>query len=334
MHLKSLLSCIATVLNVLSLTGCHDDFRATSLRTSGSESATEIPILQSESIIHGQWIASDSNLTIYISEAGTDSPDCVHRNKVVPCRSIQHAFTETMIQITNATRQIKFVFMDERYGMTEPLIVDREAVFVKSIEFTSTVRTTVIGMSDEAVIWIGCNTTATIPCISYDVKFSNLNFSGFGSKLPAVLVGFDINHLFLYDCSFHCNNRSAINLLDTSVVLNNVDFSDNKGNYNFMDIGAKVSGGFPSTNISNGGAVAFVFRDGQGKFVNISSCNFTRNNAAEILLPSPPYTSSLAKFLVFYNDFFKTNSESQYVDRSIVKHQDKVWAKRVTSYQR
>ena len=259
-----------------------DDSRNTSLHVSGFESAEETSILHRESTLCSQLFTGSSNLTIYISEAGTNTPDCIRKSEASPCRTVEYAYNEAMMQITNVTEYIKFVFMNDRYNLTGALILNREAKFVKNVEFTSTMRTTITGICEDAVFWMGCNTTSTIPCISYDVEFSNLNFKQFSCKLPAVLVVFNINYLSLHECSFYQNNRSAINLLDTSVVLHKVDFSDNSGNANFMDIGAKVPAGFPSSNITNGGAVAFVFRGGHQKFVNISSCNFTRNKAVEV----------------------------------------------------
>ena len=281
MQFKGSLMCIVVLLTYWSASGSDGDSRNTSDHGSGSDNTKETSDPQSEYALHSQSFTDASNLTIFLCEAGADNPDCIHGDKANPCRTIEHAYNEAMIQITNATKHISFVFMDKRYELNEALILNREAKFVKIIEFTSTVRTTIIGMNEESVVWVGCNTTATVPCISYDVEFSNLSFMHFVGKLPAVVVVFNINYLYLHDCSFCHNNRSAINLLDTSVVLNNIDFSTNNGNTKFKDIRMERVAGFPSSNFSNGGAVAFVFRGGHGKFVNISSCSFTSNNAVQ-----------------------------------------------------
>ena len=268
--------CLIIVVNLQSVACFDDDIKDLSVGASGSDFSAQL----NASALYNHLLDGASNLTVYIAEAGTNSPDCIHSGKVSPCRTIQHAYNETMVQITNVTEYIKFVFMNDRYNLTGALILNREAKFVKNIEFTSTLRTNITGICEDAVFWIGCNTTSTFPCISYDVEFSNLNFKQFSCKLPAVLVVFNINYLSLHDCSFYQNNRSAINLLDTSVVLHKVDFSDNSGNANFKGQGVKISSSFPLSNFSNGGAVAFVFRDGHRKFVNISSCSFFSNSAA------------------------------------------------------
>ena len=279
MEYMGLSLCLILVVNVLSVACFDDDMENISIGASGSNLSAQ----QTAPAFYNHLLEGVANLTVYIAEAGTDSPDCIHKDIVSPCRTIQHAYSETMMQITNITEYIKFVFMDDRYNMTGALILNREAKFLKNMEFTSTLRTNITGMNEEAVFWIGCNTTSSQPCISYDVEFSNLNFRHFSCELPAVVVVFNINHLSLHDCSFYQNNRSAINLLDTSVVLDRVEFSDNSGNANFKGHGVKVSSSFPLSNFSNGGAVAFVFRDGNCKFVNISSCSFISNSAADNL---------------------------------------------------
>ena len=238
-----------------------------------------------------------SNLSVYISNNGKNTPDCIHRGAGSPCQTIQHAYDQTIMQITNATRFVKFVFMDEVYNMTGMFFINKQAHMLTGIEFTSMFRTNITTVDEEAVFWIGCNSSDKDPCISYSIEFNNLKFEAFGSKFAAVLVVFNIKLLSLTDCIFSQNSRSAINALETSVVLANIDFKDNIGSLNFREKHASLTMGFPMSNASTGGAVAFVFREGRSKFVNVSQCSFTGNKAAmNLLLPYVEHSLTDSQF--------------------------------------
>ena len=247
---------------------------------SRAESLEISPFGGNVSVICDKILANASTTSVFISENGNDSQDCICRGAASPCRTIQHAYYQTMLQISNKTKSLKFIFMDEVYNMAGGFLANRQGSFLQNVEFTSTLRTIIRAIDPNAVFLIGCNISNPSPCISYNVKFNNLIFRNFGSNLPAVIVVFTINLLSFENCSFSRNNCSAINSLDTSVQLQGVEFMENRGTSNFKGSTNDFSAAFPISNVSNGGALALVFRNGYGKHVNISNCRFIKNKAA------------------------------------------------------
>ena len=272
--------CLVISLGILTVEPLEDESSDTTLvRFSDFDNLNGLSFTPNASLLCDDQLRFESNLSVYISNSGNNTLDCIHRGAVNPCLTIQHAYDQTMKQITNVTQFISFIFMDGDYNMTEMLVLNRQANLLKHIEFTSVLRTNIRAVSEEAVFWIGCNSSYKVPCISYAIEFNNLNFKEFGSEFPAVLVVFNIRFLSLHNCIFSYNNRSAINSLDTSIELINVGFSYNKGSSGFKDPKANLTAFFPISNVSTGGAVAIVFREATNKSVYVSHCNFTKNKA-------------------------------------------------------
>ena len=244
----------------------------------GSYGAEDSSVSRNVSLICTQERINIRNLSVYISQYGVNNFDCVCKGKSHPCKTIQYAYDQTMLWLSNSTRTVKFVFLDGVYNMTESAIVDKQGLLLHSLEFTSLLGTTFKATNENAMFWIGCNKTDEKSCLSHTVKFSNLSFTNFGSKFPAAIVVFSINQLVIHNCSFAHNNCSAINSFETSATMIDVNFLDNKGTANFL--GSVSHSSFPMSNVSVGGALGFIFKTGQNKFVNIFNSNFSGNKAA------------------------------------------------------
>ena len=297
-QIRNIVTCLIILSNIPSADGSQDNVKNVAMVCfSNSQSANSLPSTRSSSTLVDHGVYRVSVLSVYISNNGKNTPDCIYGGTGSPCQTIQHAYDQMILQITNATRFVKFVFMDEVYNMTGMFFINKQAHMLTGIEFTSMFRTNITTVDEEAVFWIGCNSSDKDPCISYSIEFNNLKFEAFGSKFAAVLVVFNIKLLSLTDCIFSQNSRSAINALDTSVVLANIDFKDNIGSLNFREKHASLTLGFPMSNASTGGAVAFVFREGRSKFVNVSQCSFTGNKAAmNLLLPYVEHSLTDSQF--------------------------------------
>ncbi len=210
---------------------------------------------------------------------GNDSLSCIFGEG--ECNTLQFAYKEALQRFSNTTQKILIRITDEVYTMSEPLVIDVPSASLHYLEISSALpNTTLLSVNPNAMVMIGCNNTYGIPCIQYSVYFKNLQFRNFQSLYPSVLILFTATKVGVLDCEFISNNCSAINSLDTPVEIIRTNFRENHGNGDFRQNLTGSSLGFPMSNLSNGGATAFVFQHLSNITVKVQNCLFHNNSVS------------------------------------------------------
>ena len=249
---------------------------------------------------HGQDdIESYSNSkVVFVSQfSGTDQLSCIYHQEdhitrdsnmapsnSFPCKSVDFAYRESLKRITNITEVLTIRFLDHIYHLNQTLNINthNEKLKLLQINGKESTRTVLSAHFSEgkANFRIACE-AAEPPCGFYKVALFNLVFEHFGPRLPAAVVLWNIPHINILHCTFHKNNCSGINALDSGATIIKSTFVDNNNNVNFI-IPRHHQGPiftFPDSNISSGGALGIVFGDASDTSITVRDCDFVRNTA-------------------------------------------------------
>eukprot|EP00794_Sanderia_malayensis_P007820 gene7820-8667_t len=228
--------------------------------------------------------AASTTMTVKVSQTdGNNSISCIIGGDM--CESLQYAYSESIHRLSpNVTNRIVIEITDDIYRISDALRINKpSSENLQIIEIISSNRSknaTLLSVSHAAAIIIGCNSTKGIPCIRYAVSFKNINFRNFQSTYPSVFLLFTAAKVSISDCEFSNNNCSAVNSLDTPVEIARTNFIENHGNGNFEQGNTDSFLGFPRSNRSSGGAIAFIFHHASNITVKVKNCFFHRNFAS------------------------------------------------------
>ena len=258
-------------------------------------------ILSTSSVDQTTAHTFSSRKLVFVSEiTGTDELSCIElrhdnitTNAPSPCKSIHFAYTESLKRMSNSTKALNIILMDEVYHLNQTLNIDVPDSHLQILEISSvnkhktliSAHTSSSHISrDEANVRIACmccrHDLKMARCHFYNVSLFNLKFSGFGPMLPAAVVLWQVKFVNISGCVFNKNRCSGINALDSGMEITWTDFVDNNNNINCsVHQCFPQPFTFPLSNISSGGAIGVIFNQGVRARVLIGSCNFIGNSA-------------------------------------------------------
>ena len=217
------------------------------------------------------------NLTSYTvsinQKTGDNHPDCVYPNKT--CKDLHYAYHMTM-SMNNIANIIMFRIYGD-YVLNETFHINKTIIGLKALHFMGVEKNTKLTpSSSEISIKIGFNNTEgdISRYIPYNVSFTNLKVTGFGSKVPAVIIGWHVQFVTFHNNILIDNKCSVLNLFNCAVDIQGCLFENNAVNvfYNKRTYGKLA---FPEGTASAGGAIGLIYRKQQNDLTEVV---FIHNN--------------------------------------------------------
>lgn len=227
-------------------------------------------------MLHSQRVALDMFNVMVDELSGIDCNDCLEKNEIKPCRTIQFAYSG-LLNFTNSS-DIHIIIIG-LYHLNETLLIDTFSDRVHNLTISGYNSSQIIAGHRNVSIIIGSNTA--FKYLRYIITFQSLLFTGFGYHVPAAVVIWSTT-VNMQNCKFPDNECAAINALDSSVNIYDSVFYNNTGNALIKgDISANQSASFPSGPNSAGGALALIFQNTSYLNLNLKNNMFKSNRAID-----------------------------------------------------
>ena len=189
-------------------------------------------------------------------DTGINKPECINRNKV--CRDLHYAYHMTLAG--DSIYNIIMLKIHGDYVLKETFHINNTVNDLKALHIIGVDRhTKVTPASPDVSIIIGFNRTGyDAKSLQYNVTFTNLTITGFGSKHPAAIIGWHVKNVIFRDNAIIDNKCSGLNLLNTAVDIQGCLFQNNSVNvlHNQGKHGQKA---FPGGTASAGGGVGLIY---------------------------------------------------------------------------
>jgi len=214
-----------------------------------------------------------SSVDIWVDQKyGIDNMNCF-QNTTMSCKSLGYIYKH--IPKYETVENNITVIINGDYVLQKTLVMDQVLVNVSKITFVGNYSKITTTNSSDSNFIIGKKDSS----VDYIISFKNLTFEDFGKNSTAVIVSWGSQLLEIKNSQFLKNKCSAINTIDTNILVTFSSFEDNLGNsINKGEVYGNHQN-FPSGNNSAGGAIAVIFSK-QTSTSAIFQNNIFRSNRA------------------------------------------------------